>query len=127
MMSEPYDPGRFHEILALVTMAMLFLTAGVAFAYIRALGTFLNELKEKEPDVWRRVGTPGLASMFVWSTARARDCRAFLPVLRERAREHGGYAHASRTWRLLKTGLGLTVVVFALAAVLIAWITYHDL
>jgi hypothetical protein len=127
-MMDAYDPARVHEFLAILMLVLLVPTAAVAFAYIRALGAFFNELKQREPDVWRTVGTPGLFGMLTLPFFRFRKYSSFLPVLRERvARQGDGYRHAGRTYLLLKVGLSLTVVLFILGGIIVFWMVYHDL
>ena len=83
------DPARVHEILAIAMMVLMLPTVVVALAYIQSLGSFFNELKQKEPEVWQRVGAPGLFGMLVLPFFRFRKYYAFLPVLQERSARAG--------------------------------------
>jgi flagellar basal body-associated protein FliL len=125
-MSDSYDAARIHEILAILILILLVPTAAVAFAYIRALGAFFSELKQKEPDVWQKVGAPGFG-MAARPFMRSRTYYAFYPVLRERAARQGGYRHAARAYRLLRVGLVMTAAVFVLGGMVVFWMVYHDL
>jgi hypothetical protein len=126
-MTDTFDPDRVHEILAILMLVLLLPTVAVAFAYIQSLGSFFNELKHKEPEVWERVGAPRLVEMLLLPFLRFRRYYAFLPVLQERAARQDGYRHAGRTYLLLKTGLALTALLFVLGGVIVVWMAYHDL
>jgi len=127
-MTDTFDPTRVHEILALAMLLLLLPTAAVAFAYLRTLGAFLGELKQEEPDVWQRVGAPGMVDMMVLPLRRFRKYYAFYPVLRERAATGDErYRFARRAYRLLKVGLVMTAALFVLGGATIAWMARYDL
>jgi hypothetical protein len=127
-MIDTYDPAPVHEMLALAMLLLLLLTAAVAFAYVSTLGAFFRELKEKEPDVWQRIGTPTLLDMMAMPFLRFRKYYPFYPALQERAaNDRAGYPYAGRAWLLLRVGLAMTALLFLLGGVLIYWMVSHDL
>lgn len=106
----------------------MFPTAVLAMLYMRALNGFFAELKVREPELWQRIGRPGLLNMVALPFLRFRKYTAFLPHLRQRAKDpEGEYRHAGRAYALLLAGLGMMALMFVLVGVTVAWIVYHGL
>lgn len=122
------DPDKIHELLIILVLIVMFPTAFVTMGYINVLGAFFRELKEKEPLVWTNIGAPGLLNMMLLPFLRFKKYYAFLPVLRERAaRNDGSYQHAGLAYLLLKLGLAMCMLLFALVGIVVLWIIYHGL
>lgn len=103
-------------------------TALVAMAYINTLNKFFAELKWKEPEVWKSIGSPDIKDMLRQPQHSLFKSFAFLPILRERGqRPARDYHYAGRAYRLLKTGLALSVLLAIITSVIVCWIVYHDL
>lgn len=122
------SPDQVHEVLVIAVLIAMLPAGLLAMLYLRALNDFFGELKVKEPELWRRIGHPGLLNMVALPFLRFRKYTAFLPHLRQRAKDpESGYDHAGRAYVLLLAGLSLVALMFALVAVTIAWIFYHGL
>lgn len=122
------NPDQVHEILAISILIILFPAGILAMLYMRALNAFFEELKVREPELWKRIGRPGLLNMVVLPFLRFRKYTAFLPHLRQRAKDSGsGYRYAGRAYALLLSGVIMMSVIFTLVGVTIFWIFYHGL
>lgn len=122
------DPKAVHEVLALLWVALLIATFPVAMLYLHELAKFFNELKTKEPDIWRRVGSPHMEGMVVMPVPRFQRYFAFYPVLRQRAKKHTPhYRHARSAYVLLNLGICATCLLFILSGIILFWIAWHDL
>lgn len=107
------------EILGIVLMVMIFGGVGLAAAYIWILTRFFEELREKEPEVWKKIGAPTLANILLKPERGSKKFYAFFPVLK--ARRKSDYKYAGRAYFLFCAGLGYFVflVLMCLAMVLI--------
>lgn len=105
------------EILAVIVMVMMAGGALIAFLYIMQLNRFFAELRDKEPQVWEKIGDPALGRMMT-NRARLRSFFAFYPYLKAR-RHDAGYRYAGAAYRLLHIGVGwfalMLVAIIALA------------
>ena len=96
--------------------------------YLLTLGNFFHELKVKEPEIWKRIGSPNMLGMVMIPVPRNERYVAFYPVLRQRAKtQTPRYRHARSSYMLLKVGLDAVSLLFILAAISIVWIILHDL
>jgi len=97
------------EIFAQILLGLTFTLACHAALYIGTLIRFLKELRQREPDVWRKIGSPTLLNMLFLPFIRFRKFYAFMPVLKAR-RHQAEYRHAKNAWRLLRFGLMFCVL-----------------
>ena len=106
------------EVLASILMVLVFAGAAMAVYYIALLTGFFKELRAREPDVWRSIGSPTLLNMLLLPFLRFKKYYAFLPILK--ARRDCDYKYARRAWNMLIAGLMycvlLAVMVLLLAA-----------
>lgn len=122
------DPEKVHEwlitLLLMVTLQILVL----AMAYLKVVDAFFSELRKKEPEVWKTIGTPGLLSMIRLPFWHSKKYYAFLRILQERAaRNSDDYKYVGLVYILLKTGFAMCLVLLTLSGMVIFWIAYHDL
>lgn len=110
-----------HETLAAILIGLIFLGLAMAVNYIWVLTRFFKELRRKEPELWRDIGSPSLANMLFLPFMRFRKFYAFLPILKAR-RYDGGYNYASRAIILLYTGLAYCVVVICFVMFLVVYV-----
>jgi hypothetical protein len=100
----------------------------LAIAYLKVVDAFFSELRKKEPEVWKTIGTPGLLSMILLPFWRSKKYYAFLHILQDRAaRNNDDYKYVGLAYILLKTGFAMCLVLLTLSGIVIFWIAYHDL
>ena len=109
----------WNEILAISLMGLAFVGMILSAIYIRSLTAFFAELRQKEPEVWEKIGHPSLVSMLLLPFRCFRKFYAFYPVLKER-RYDAGYRHAATAYWLLKAGLLFCVAMLGNVVALIA-------
>lgn len=104
------------EILAVILVALVFIGLAIAVCYMWMLARFFKELRRKEPEVWRAIGSPSLADMLCLPLIRFRKFYAFLPIVKAR-RYDDAYGYASRVYVLLHIGLAYSAVLLCFAMV----------
>src|SRR5690554_6277751 len=122
------DPNQIHEALVYLLLPLFGLGVLNAILYLRSLVAFFAEVRLKEPELWTTLGEPTLYSLITEPYKMSRKYAIFLPYLKERAGEHPlNYTNAKRTMKLLRSGLLLAALMFALCGFIIFWILYNDL
>lgn len=91
------------EMTAVILLCLIFAGVGLAFLYIFTLTRFFNELREKEPDVWEKIGKPTLNNMLFLPFINFHKFYAFFSVLKARREEN--YKYARKAYTLLCVGL----------------------
>lgn len=128
MTSNSLDPQLVHEYLILTLVPIFVVTLFFSYRYLKNLGQFFEELKQREPELWAELGNPNLKSLLFSGVPDIKMFYAFLPTLRERAKHRRyGYKRARVTYQLLCSGLTLCAVMFALVFLIIFWMEYHGL
>lgn len=102
------------ETAASVLMGMVALGVLLALCYLYMLTSFFKELRHREPELWRGIGSPGLLNMLLLPFINFRKFYAFLPHLK--ARRHSDYRYARAAWNMLRVGLGYVALLFLLTA-----------
>ncbi|WP_133131346.1 hypothetical protein [Legionella yabuuchiae] len=105
------------EISFFMLLFLIFAGVGLAFTYIFILTRFFQELREKEPETWERIGRPTLENMLFLPFINFHKFYAFFSVLK--ARRESDYKYARKAYMLLIIGLMYVLLLVFVMLILI--------
>lgn len=112
-MSNPLPVSQ--EALATSLLCLIVLGVGLALMYFWYLTRFFNELRDREPQTWKKIGEPTLVNMLFRPYVNSYKFYAFFYDLK--ARRNSDYQYAGKAYKLLCIGLSFCLLlIFNLGA-----------